>query len=135
MCTNLVFKLPLPGLGELGLDNVCDRLGDPLFFQKVKLAFGRMHVDINRYGVELYAKGASFVFLKTTGKRNLPEVYKRRSAFWKNAGVTSRTLPDLQQVGEGRHFSLHNPCDIPAILTVGLKRCLTSRVLLFFFFY
>ncbi len=70
MRANLVFKRPLPGLGELGLDGICYRLSDPLFFQKVNLAFGRMHVDIDRCGVELYAKKPSLALHKTTGKSN-----------------------------------------------------------------
>ena len=89
MRANLVLKCPLPGLGELGLDSICYRLGDLLFFQKVNLAFGRMHVDINRCGVELYAKEPSLVLRQTTEEGALPEVYKWRSAFWKNACVTS----------------------------------------------
>ena len=48
MRANLVFKRPLPGLSELGLDSICYRLGDRLFFQKVNFAFGRMHIDIDR---------------------------------------------------------------------------------------
>lgn len=49
-----------------------------------------MHVDIDRRGVELYAMESSLVFPKTTEEEGtIPEVYEWRSAFWKNASVTS----------------------------------------------
>ena len=92
MCANLVFKRPLPGLGQLGLDSICYRLGDRLLFQKMHLAFGRMHVDIDRCRVEFYAMPwyLPLALSKPTGRSmTLPEVYKWRSAFGKNASVTS----------------------------------------------
>jgi hypothetical protein len=49
-----------------------------------------MHIDIDCCRVELYAKEPFVGFVQNDGEEELlPEVYKWRSAFWKNASVTS----------------------------------------------
>jgi hypothetical protein len=85
--TNLVFERSFAVLSELGLNSVRYTLCNCFLFQKMNFTFGRMHINVNRRRVKLYAVEMCRLIIKITGKRKLPEVDEWRTTFGKNAGV------------------------------------------------